>query len=68
MRTGDVYLLAAELAVEHGPVALEYARRATLYFQYEGNLDRAHFWFAVAVLLDDMAEHRLDPHQPVTFH
>ncbi len=68
MRAGDVCQLAAELAIEHGADAREYARRATLMFQVEGNLDRAHFWFALAILLDDIAEHRLDPHIPVTFH
>lgn len=68
MRAGDLCQLAAELANEHGPLALEYARRATLQFQFEGRLDRAHFWFAMAILLDDIAEHRLDPTTPVTFH
>ena len=68
MRAGDLCQLAAELAAQHGPAALEYARRATLQFQFEGNVDRAHFWFAMAVLLDDIAERRFDPHEPVTFH
>ena len=30
----------------------------------EGRLERAHFWFAMAVLLDDIAAHRLDPTPP----
>ena len=68
MRAGDLCQLAADMAIEHGPMALEYARRATLQFQFEGRLDRAHFWFAMAVLLDDIAAHRLDPNAPVTFH
>ena len=68
MRAGDLCVLAAELALEHGPLALEYARRATLQFEYDGEFERARFWFAMAVLLDDIAEHRLDPTEPVTFH
>jgi len=68
MKAGDLCLLAAELALEHGPLALAYARRATLQFEYEGELERARFWFAMAVLLDDIAENRLDPTSPITFH
>ena len=69
MRAGDLCYLAAELVTEHGgAMALEYARRATLQFQHSGETDRAHFWFAMAVLLDDIAERRLDPSLPMTFH
>jgi hypothetical protein len=68
MRAGDVCQLAAELAIEHGPAIREYAHHATLMFQVEGKLDRAQFWFSLAVLLDDIAEHRLDPHIRVTIH
>ncbi len=68
MRAADLCQLAADLSVQHGPAALEFARRATLQFQFEGNVDRAYFWFAMAVLLDDIAEQRFDPHRPITFH
>jgi hypothetical protein len=68
MRAGDVCQLAAELAIEHGSDALEYARCATLKYQFEGRPDRAFFWFSLAVLLDDFAEQRLDPLSPVTLH
>lgn len=68
MKAGDVCQLAAELAIEHGADAREYARRATLQFQFEGKFDRALFWFSLAVLLDDIAEQRIDPSIPVTFH
>lgn len=68
MRAGDFCQIAAELALEHGSVALDYARRATLQFECEGEPERARFWFALSVLLGDIAEHRLDPCSPITFH
>lgn len=68
MRTGDLYQLATELALEHGPQALEYARRATWQFECEGAPERARLWHAIAILLDDIAEHRLDPDSPIVFH
>ncbi len=68
MRAGDFYQIATDLALEHGPVALDYARRATLQFECEGEAERARFWFAISVLLGDIVEHRLDPHAPITFH
>jgi len=68
MRAGDLCYLAGELVMEHGAMALEYARRATLQCQDRGETDRAHFWFAMTVLLDDIAENRLDPRLPLTVH
>lgn len=68
MRTGDLYQLAAELALEHGGRALEYARRAVMEFESRGVTDRARFWQAMAVLLDDIAKNRLDPDAPITIH
>ena len=68
MRAGDICQLAAELVLEHGPQAREYARRATIHFRSEGALDRAQLWYAISVLLDDFAAHRLDPESPITVH
>jgi hypothetical protein len=68
MRTGDLCLLAAELAQEHGPRALEFARRAVVEFECGGVPDRARFWQAMVVLLNDIAENRLDPDAPITIH
>lgn len=68
MKTGDLCQLAAELTLEHGPLALEYARRATWQLECEGALDRARVWHALAVLLDDIAERRIDPDIPIVFH
>jgi hypothetical protein len=58
---GDMCALAAELAAEHGALARDYARRAYVALDAEGDSDRAKFWFTLSVLLDDFAMHRLDP-------
>jgi hypothetical protein len=68
MRTGDLCHLAAELAAEHGPNALDYARRAVVEFENAGAMDRAQFWFVMSILLDDIATQRLDPELPLVFH
>ena len=68
MRTGDLCLLAAELALEHGARALEFARRAVVEFECSGTPDRVRFWQAMVVLLGDIAENRLDPDAPITIH
>lgn len=64
----DFYRLAADLADEHGADAMDYARRAVATFEAEGARDRARFWFMMCLFLDDIAENRLDPEQPVTIH
>lgn len=68
LRTDDICLLAAEMAQEHGAVARDYARRATREFEHVGQWERARFWNALAVLLDDIVEHRLDPSAPIRMH
>ncbi|MGC9954599.1 MAG: hypothetical protein ABSD21_10020 [Rhizomicrobium sp.] len=65
---GDLCFLAAELAAEHGLVARDYARRAFVSLTAEGEAERARFWFALSVLLDDIALHRLDPDHTPTIH
>lgn len=68
MSTDDLYKLAADLAIEHGDLALEYARRAVVSFDAEGARDRAAFWQILSVLLDDIMTRRLDPGAPITLH
>ena len=68
MSAGDMYRLAADLASEHGDYALHYARRAVLSFEAEGATDRAHFWFMLTILLDDIVAHRVDPDAEITLH
>jgi len=66
--TDDMCRLAADFAEEYGTDALECARRAMIVFQAEGAHERAQFWFAVSVLVRDIAEFRLDPDAPQTIH
>jgi hypothetical protein len=68
MTTDDLYKLAADLANEHGLMAVEYARRAVISFGAQGAKDRAEFWQLLAVLLDDIMAQRLDPDAPITLH
>ncbi|HSC60865.1 MAG TPA: hypothetical protein VLC29_06505 [Rhizomicrobium sp.] len=68
MRTGDLCLLAAELASEHGADAVNYARRAVITLEGEGEDERAQFWFALSILLDDIVTQRVDPDRPVVIH
>lgn len=65
---GDLCILASELAAEHGLIARDYARRACASLEAEGERERARFWFALSVLLDDIAQHRLDPDRAPTIH
>ena len=44
LSTGDLYHLASELAAEHGAAASEYASRAAMTLEAEGNHVRAQFW------------------------
>jgi hypothetical protein len=62
----DMVRLAADLADEHGSDAVGYAHRAVLTFEAEGAVDRARFWFALWVLLTDIADHGLE--SPLTLH
>lgn len=68
MRTGDLCQLAADLASEHGPSAVDFARRAIVSLEFEGETERAHFWQALSILLDDIVAHRLDPDRPIVVH
>jgi hypothetical protein len=68
MRADDFCLLAAELANEHGALALQFARRASSEYESEGVHDRARFWHALALFLDDIMNFRLDPDRPIVLH
>jgi len=60
--------LAARLASEHGVLARDYARAAYLELEADGYTDHANFWFALAILLDDLVAHRMDPEHLPTIH
>ncbi|HWD48840.1 MAG TPA: hypothetical protein VG309_02880 [Rhizomicrobium sp.] len=68
MRTDDLCQLAADIVAEHGEDSVRYARRATVTLESEGEHDRARFWFAMSVLLDDIVTLRLDPERPLVIH
>lgn len=65
MNADDMRQLAAELAAEHGVAARDYAHRAVLAFESEGERERARFWFALGIFLDDIMLRRLDPAEPI---
>jgi hypothetical protein len=56
------------LASEHGDAALVYARRASAEFASIGADDRAAFWNALSVFIEDIMNQRLDPELPIVFH
>ena len=64
----DLYRLASDLAEEHGSFAMDYARRAVILFEADGELDRARFWLTLCVFLGDIVERRLDPSRQVAIH
>jgi hypothetical protein len=68
LNAGDMCRLAADLAAEHGDAARDYARRAVVSFEQEGEAERARFWFVLSVFLDDIALQRLDPHDPIVLN
>jgi hypothetical protein len=68
MSTGDLYRLAGDLAAEHGPAASDYASRAVMTLEAEGNHARAKFWFVIMVMLGDIHTGRVDPEGHITIH
>lgn len=60
--------LAAKLADEHGTVARDYARRAYIDLEADGDKERAQFWLTLSVLVEDVVLHRVDPDQVPTIH
>jgi hypothetical protein len=68
LTTGDMYRLASDFAEEFGEDASDYAWRAVMSFEAEGEPDRAHFWFLLLVMLGDIAAHRIDPGATITIH
>jgi hypothetical protein len=68
MSTDDLYRLAGDLAAEHGAAASDYASRAVMTLEAEGNHARAQFWFVMLVLLGDIHSGRVDPQKHITVH
>ena len=68
LTTGDMYRLAVDFAEEHGAHATDYAYRAVISFEAEGEGDRAYFWFLLLVMLGDIASKRIQPGATITIH
>jgi len=60
--------LAAQLANEHGVLARDYARRAFVQMDAEGDRNRALFWLSISILVEDVVLHRTDPNRIPTIH
>jgi hypothetical protein len=65
---GDMYRLASDFAEEHGTDACDYAYRAVISFEAEGEGERAYFWFLLLVMMGDIVSHRIDPDGIITIH
>jgi hypothetical protein len=68
LTTGDMFRLASDFAEEHGAKASDYAYRAVISFEAEGEGERAYFWFLLLVMLGDIASKRIQPGAPITIH
>jgi hypothetical protein len=68
LTTGEIMRLASDFAEEHGADACDYAYRAVVNFEAEGEGERAHLWFLLLVMLGDIASYRLNPDRPLTIH
>jgi hypothetical protein len=66
--TGDLYRFASDLAEEHGAQARDYASRAVMTLEAQGNHDRAQFWFVMLILLGDITAGRVDPEGTFSIH
>ena len=65
---GDMYRLASDFADEHGREACDYAYRAVVSFEAEGEGERAYFWFLLLVMMGDIVSRRIDPDAAITIH
>ena len=68
LTTGEIMRLASDFAEEHGDNACDYAYRAVVSFEAEGEGERAYFWFLLLIMLGDIASNRLNPNGVLTIH
>ena len=68
LTTGEIMRLASDFAEEHGADACDYAYRAVVSFEAEGEGERAYFWFLLLVMLGDIASQRVNPNGTLTIH
>ena len=55
LTTGEIMRLASDFAEEHGADACDFAYRAVVSFEAEGEGERAYFWFLLLIMLGDIA-------------
>lgn len=68
LTTGEIMRLASDFADEHGDNACDYAYRAVVSFEAEGEGERAYFWFLLLIMLGDIASNRVNPSSVLTIH
>ena len=68
LTTGEIMRLASDFAEEHGADACDYAYRAVVSFEREGEGERAYFWFLLLIMLGDITSNRLNPNGVLTIH
>lgn len=68
LTTVEIMRLASDFAEEHGADACDYAYRALVSFEAEGEGERAYLWFLLLVMLGDITSKRVNPDQPLTIH
>ena len=61
LTTGEIMQLASDFAEEHGTDACDYAYRAVVSFEAEGEGERAYFWFLLLIMLGAIASNRVNP-------
>lgn len=66
--TVEILRMASDFAEEHGADACDYAYRAVVSFEAEGEGERAYLWFLLLVMLGDIASHQINPDRPLTIH
>jgi hypothetical protein len=66
--TVEILQMASAFAEEHGADACDYAYRAIVNFEAEGEGERAYLWFLLLVMLGDIASNSLNPDRPLTIH
>ena len=68
LSTGEIMRLASDFAEEHGANACDYAYRAVVSFEAEGEGERAYFWFLLLIMLGDIASHKINANGVLTIH
>jgi hypothetical protein len=68
LTTGEIMRLASDFAEEHGADACDYAYRAVVSFEREGEGERAYFWFLLLIMLGDITSNKLNPDGLLTIH